>query len=149
MTISSRLISLAGAVLIATSLGVAGAQSPQEAMVVDAAKADFKEVVPGVKKKVLWGNHDTGPYVAFTKFDPGLANPLHTHTSEVRIVVLRGAYLYTPQGGKQRRIGPGSYISVPGGLPHVSAADAKAGALFYEESPGGFDLKPVEQPGKK
>jgi hypothetical protein len=31
----------------------------------------------------------------------------------------------------------------------VSAADAKAGALFYEESPGGFDLKPVEQPGKK
>ena len=69
----------------------------------ESGKADFKDV-PGVKKKILWGNHDVGPYGAFTKFDPGLINPLHTHTNEVRIVVLQGAYIYKPQNGNERRV---------------------------------------------
>jgi hypothetical protein len=28
---------------------------------------------------------------------------------------------------------------------HVSRGDPKEGALFYEESPGKFDLKPVDK----
>jgi len=31
----------------------------------------------------------------------------------------------------------------------VSGGDPKEGALFYEESPGNFDLKLVDQKGKK
>ena len=115
----------------------------------ESEKAEFKEVIPGVRKKILWGNDDVGPYGAFTKFDPGITNPLHTHTNEVRIVVLRGAYIYKPQNGKERRVSAGSYISIPGGDVHVSSGDAKEGALFYEESPGKFDLKLVDQKGKK
>ena len=114
----------------------------------ESGKADFKEVVPGVKKKILWGNDD-GPYGAFTKFNPGQTNPLHTHTNEVRIVVLHGAYIYKPQNGNERRVGPGSYLSIPGGDVHMSRGDPKEGALFYEESPGKFDLKVVDQKGKK
>ena len=61
------------------------------------------------------------------------------------MVVLRGAYIYKPQNGKERRVGPGSFISVPAGDVHTSGGDAKEGALFYEESPGKFDLKPVDK----
>ena len=32
---------------------------------------------------------------------------------------------------------------IPGGDRHVSSGDPKEGALFYEESPGKFDLNPV------
>jgi quercetin dioxygenase-like cupin family protein len=149
MKMQAKLISVVGAAVIACSLGVAVAQSKKEPVFVESEKAEFKEVVPGVKKKILWGNDDVGPYGAFTKFDPGITNPLHTHTNEVRIVVLRGAYIYKPQNGKERRVSAGSYISIPGGDVHVSSGDAKEGALFYEESPGKFDLKLVDQKGKK
>jgi quercetin dioxygenase-like cupin family protein len=149
MKMQAKLISVVGAAVIACSLGVAVAQSKKEPVFVESEKAEFKEVVPGVRKKILWGNDDVGPYGAFTKFDPGITNPLHTHTNEVRIVVLRGAYIYKPQNGKERRVSAGSYISIPGGDVHVSSGDAKEGALFYEESPGKFDLKLVDQKGKK
>ena len=147
MKIQAKLVSVVA--VVACSLGVAVAQSKKEPVFVESEKAEFKEVVPGVKKKILWGKDDAGPYGAFTKFDPGLTNPLHSHTSEVRIVVLQGAYVYKPQNGNERRVGAGSYISIPGGDVHVSMADPKEGALFYEESPGKFDLKVVDQKSKK
>ena len=138
-------MSIVGAVVVTFAVATAGAQGKKEASFVDSKKAEFKQVVPGVKKAVLWGDPDAGPYGAFTKFDPGLANPLHTHTNELRIVVLRGAYIYKPKDGKERRVGPGAYISVPAGDVHVSSGDKKEGALFYEESPGKFDLVPVDK----
>jgi quercetin dioxygenase-like cupin family protein len=141
----SRSVSIAGAVALVCAVATAGAQSKKEVSFVDSKKAEFKQVVPGVKKVGLWGDHDTGPYGAFTKFEPGLTNPLHTHTNELRIVVLRGAYIYKPKDGKERRVGPGSYISVPAGDVHVSSGDKKEGAIFYEESPGKFDLVPVDK----
>jgi len=149
MKMHTKLVSVVGVAVVVCSLGMALAQSKKEPVFVESEKADYKEIAPGVKKKILWGNHDVGPYGAFTKFDPGLTNPLHTHTNEVRIVVLQGAYIYKPQNGNERRVGVGSYISIPGGDVHVSRADPKEGALFYEESPGKFDLKVVDQKGKK
>lgn len=146
MKIRAHLLSMVGAAVMTCSVGIAAAEEP---VLVESAKADFKEVVPGVKKKVLWGNHDAGPYGAFTKFEPGATNPLHSHSSDLRIVVLQGAYIYKPRTGKERRVGAGSFLSVPGGDIHVSGGDPKEGALFYEESTGGFDLKLVDPPGKK
>ena len=141
----ARLVSVIGVVTVAFVFAAAGAQTKKEASFVDSKKAEFKQVVPGVKKAVLWGDPEAGPYGAFTKFDPGLANPPHTHTNEVRIVVLRGAYIYKPKDGKERRVVPGTYISVPAGDVHVSGGDKKEGALFYEESQGKFDLVPVDK----
>jgi len=149
MKIPAKLVSVVGVAVVACSLSVAVAQSKKEPFFVESEKAEFKEVVSGVKKKILWGNHDAGPYGAFTKFDPGLTNPLHTHPNEVRIVVLRGAYIYKSQNGNERRVGAGSYMSIPAGVVHVSGGDAKEGALFYEESTGKFDLKVVDQKSKK
>jgi quercetin dioxygenase-like cupin family protein len=149
MKMQAKLVSVVGVAVVACSLGVALAQSKKEPVFVESEKAEFKEIAPGVKKKILWGNHDKGPYGAFTRFDPGLTNPVHTHTNEVRIVVLRGAYIYKPQNGNERRVDAGSYFSIPGGTVHVSSGDPKEGALFYEESPGKFDLKVVDQKGKK
>src|SRR4029079_8668965 len=112
MKTQAKLVSLIGVAVVA-SLGMAVAQSKKEPVYVESQKAEFKEIVPGGKKKHMWGNHDKGPYGAFTKVDPGLTNPLHTHTNEVRIVVLQGAYIYKPQNGNERRGGGGSSHSRP------------------------------------
>ena len=42
----------------------------KELVFVSADRADFKEMIPGISKAVLWGNYDIGPYSAFTKFVP-------------------------------------------------------------------------------
>jgi anti-sigma factor ChrR (cupin superfamily) len=146
MKMKTTLLSVIGAAVLTCSLGSAVAQEP---VFVESAKAEFKEVVHGVKKKILWGDADVGPYGAFTKFAPGLVNPLHSHSSEIRIVVLHGTYIYKPQNGAERRVGPGSYISIPAGVLHVSGGDKKQGALFYEESPGKFDLNLATPADKK
>ena len=105
--------------------------------------AKFKEVMPGVSKALLWGKDDKGPYGAFTKFAPGFDAGMHTHTNDVWIVAIKGAYLYKDSAG-EKRVGPGSFIRIPGKTKHWSGGDAKEGALFYEESSGKFDLLPAK-----
>ena len=59
----------------------------KELIFVSADRVKFKEVVPGASRAVLWGNDDTGPYGAFTRFVPGFDSrtagfrsllPMHT-----------------------------------------------------------------------
>ncbi len=149
MKMHAKLIAVAGAAALAVSFNMALAEGKTAPVLVDAVTAEFKEVAPGIKKKVLWGSHDAGPYGAFTRFAPGLSNPLHSHSHEVRIVVIEGAYIYKSQSGSEQRIAAGSYFSVPAGDVHMSGGDAKEGALFYEESPGKFDLNVVDLKKKK
>ena len=113
-----------------------------------ADQATFKELAPGASMAVISGDPDKGAHRVFTKFVPGATFPLHTHTSEMHIVVIKGAYLYKPEKGAEQRVGPGCYIDIPGGDRHASGGDAKEGALFYEESSGKFDLLPVENAKK-
>jgi quercetin dioxygenase-like cupin family protein len=115
----------------------------KEPIFVSADEANFKEAVPGVSKAVLWGDPDKGPYGAFTKFETGIDAGLHTHTNDVWIVVLNGAYLYKDAAG-EKRVGPGDFMFIPGGTKHWSGSGANEGALFYEESSGRFDLVPAK-----
>lgn len=109
----------------------------------NADDSKYKEIAPGVSKAVLWGNPEKGPYGAYTKFKPGLDNGMHTHTSDVWLVVIKGAYLYKDDAG-EKRVGPGGFIRIPAKHKHWSGGDAKEGALFYEEASAKFDLVPVK-----
>jgi quercetin dioxygenase-like cupin family protein len=121
---------------------------PFGAEFVSAAQAKYKEVAPGASMAVISGDPEKGAHRVFTKLVPGANFPLHTHTSEIHIVVIQGAYLYKPEKGEEKRVGPGCYLDIPAGDRHASGGDPKEGALFYQESSGKFDLVPVE-PEKK
>ncbi len=114
----------------------------KELLFIPSDKARFKEVVQGAAMAVLWGNEETGQYGAITRFDPGFDAGMHTHTSDSRIVVIKGAYLYRDASG-EKRVGPGDFIYIPGGMKHWSGGDAKEGALFYNVMSGKFDLIPM------
>jgi len=102
---------------------------------------------PGVKIADVWGNHARGGYGAFLKFPAGFLAPLHTHTSAIKIVVISGTYMQTPEGKAEMRMGPGSYVFQPGGsYKHISACDKASECLLFIESTGPFDLKPVGAP---
>jgi anti-sigma factor ChrR (cupin superfamily) len=100
---------------------------------------------PGVKIADVWGDHTKSGYGAFLKFPAGFLAPLHTHTSAIKIVVISGTYIQTPEGKAEMRMGPGSYVFQPGGsYKHISACDKASECLLFIESTGKFDLKPVE-----
>ncbi len=109
---------------------------------VSADQANFKEIIEGASMAVLWGNEETGPYGAMTRFVPGFDAGMHTHTNDVRIVVVRGAYRYRDATG-EKRVGPGDFLFIPGGTKHWSGGDMNEGALFYNEMDGKFDLIPL------
>ncbi|HSW14645.1 MAG TPA: cupin domain-containing protein [Solimonas sp.] len=131
---------------IACTSGLAEAKEAPKAkapIFVPGSQAAFKEVIPGVSKSVLWEDAAKGSYGAYTRFVPGFDAGMHTHTSDIWIVGLKGAYVYKDEAG-EKRVGPGDFIRVPGGHKHSSGGDAKEGALFYEESSGKFDLVPAK-----
>jgi quercetin dioxygenase-like cupin family protein len=134
-----------GAVSVALALTAAVVVAQREGSGVIFARsrsAKFSPLVQGASNYVIWGDTLTGPTGGFTKFRPGFDAGMHTHTADVLLVVLRGAYLYRDDAGA-KRVGPGDFIRIPGGHKHWSGGDRKEGALFYQETFGKFDLIPA------
>ena len=105
---------------------------------------------PGVKIADLWGDHTKGAYGAYLKLPAGFTTPLHTHSHPMKVIFVSGTYLQTPEGKAQVRLGPGSYMMQPAGnYKHVTACDQSADCVFFVESDGPFDLKPVKTANAK
>lgn len=140
---------VAALVIAAASVGVAQAQkdsskNKKDVIYVAAEQATFKESpMVGVSMAVLWGDPDKGAHGTFTKFAPAYDAGMHTHTSDVWMVVIKGAYLYKDDAG-EKRVGPGEFLRIPGGHKHWSGGDKTEGALFYEEGSGKFDKIPAK-----
>ena len=99
---------------------------------------------PGVKVTDLWGNHARGAFGALFKLPGGFAVPLHTHTHDMKVVILSGTYVQAPEGKPEFRLGPGSYFLQPGGsYRHTTTCDKASECVFFVESKGPFDLKAV------
>jgi len=104
---------------------------------------------PGVKIVDLWGDHTKGAYGAYVKLPAGFEAPMHTHTHAMKVIFVSGTYLQTPEGKPEVRLGPGSYMMQPGGnYRHITKCDKGADCVFFLESNGPFDLKPVPTTAK-
>ena len=106
---------------------------------------------PGVKVADVRGDHTKGAFAAFLRLPAGFAVPLHTHTHAMRVAFLSGTYIQAPEGKAAVRLGPGSYMMQPGGTyRHTTSCDKASDCVFFVESDGAFDLKPVAAaPAKK
>ena len=141
-----------GALVILTAGGVLQAQKAagskagahKKVIYVSAGSAEFKPgPTKGVSMATLRGDASKGAYEELTKFDPGYDAGLHSHTNDVWIVGIKGAYLYKDDDG-EKRVGPGDFLRVPGGHKHWSGGDKTEGALFYTAGSAKFDLVPAK-----
>ena len=132
-------------VVMAWTLGRMQGQQESNVLFMDAATATYSATGgdPGVTSAPIWGDATKGAHATFTKFQPGYDAGMHTHTNDVWLLVIKGAYLYKDENG-EKRVGPGDFLSVPGGHKHWSGGDKKEGALFYEEGSAAFDFNPVK-----
>jgi quercetin dioxygenase-like cupin family protein len=139
-----RIVSAVAALTVVAALvGVAQAPKDKHLIYVSSAAATYKpSPMGGVSMQVLRGDPDKGPHATFTKFAPGYDAGMHTHTNDVSLLVIKGAYLYKDEAG-EKRVGPGEFLLVPGGHKHWSGGDKTEGALFYQEGSGKFDRIPA------
>ena len=127
------------------------------AVIVPAADLKWTDLdpagAPGVKSADVWGDHTKGAFGGFTKFPAGFVAPLHTHTNAMKIAVISGTFIHTPEGKPEVRLGPGSYLMQSGGTyKHTTACDKASECLFFIQSDGKFDIIPAEAgkaPAKK
>ena len=102
----------------------------------------MKDGPPGVMVATLWGDMTKGAYGTLTKFPPNHKNPLHTHSSDIRGVVISGTFVGGPEGGPEKSYGAGSYLLHPAGWKHTSGAGDTGCTLFIEQS-GKFDMNMI------
>jgi quercetin dioxygenase-like cupin family protein len=141
---SLLVVGVAVAMMVAYSVGrVHGQNETKKVVFASADQATYTPMTKGVSHSKIWGDPDKGAHGSFTKFDPGQDSGMHTHTNDVWLVVIKGAYLYKDEAG-EKRVAAGDFLRVPGGHKHWSGGDAKEGAVFYEESSGKFDLIPAK-----
>jgi quercetin dioxygenase-like cupin family protein len=144
MNKSLIVLAVAAFTVAAALVGIAQAQKDKHVIYASSAAATYKpSPMGGVSMQVLRGDPDKGPHATFTKFDPGYDAGMHTHTNDVSLLVIKGAYLYKDEAG-EKRVGPGEFLLVPGGHKHWSGGDKTEGALFYQEGSGKFDRIPAK-----
>lgn len=138
-------LAVLGSIVLAATVSAQTAKAP-----VFVPAADLKWVpldpaaAPGVMTADVAGDHTKGPFQGFTKFPAGFMAPLHTHTSDFKIVVISGTFLQAPEGKPQVRLGPGSYLFQPGGsYKHTTGCDKASECVVYIDGAGKFDLIPV------
>jgi quercetin dioxygenase-like cupin family protein len=99
----------------------------------------------GMQFTVLSGDPKTGAYTQMRKVPAGSDNPLHTHSSELKNVIISGVWYTGADSSSARDFGPGSIIVMPANWVHVSGCRAGSECVFYQEGSGKFDFRPAAE----
>ena len=90
------MVGVALAVIAAWSVGrLQGQAQGDKVIYVSSSSAKYSPTQgnSGVSGAPLWGDPGSGAHATFSKFAPGYDAGMHTHTNDVWIVVVKGAYL--------------------------------------------------------
>ena len=97
----------------------------------------------GMQFAVLSGDPKVGPYTQIRKVPAGTDNPLHSHSSEIKNVIISGLWYTGADAASAKDFGPGSVVVMPADWVHVSGCRAGSDCVFYQEGKGKFDFKPA------
>jgi uncharacterized RmlC-like cupin family protein len=96
----------------------------------------------GVTIATVSGDYTQGAWAGFIRFPAGSKSGVHTHSSDLKMVVVSGTFHYGSTPETEKNYGAGSYVFIPANLPHSNSQPE--GTLLYCEQPGKFDSKPVK-----
>jgi quercetin dioxygenase-like cupin family protein len=139
--------------LIAVCAGptiLAGAEAPKPAASVPmmVAFSDLQwTALPerkGMQFAVLSGDPKVGAYTQMRKVPAGTDNPLHTHSSELKNVIISGVWYTGADANSAKDFGPGSIVMMPANWRHVSGCRPGSECVFYQDGKGKFDFNPVK-----
>jgi quercetin dioxygenase-like cupin family protein len=99
----------------------------------------------GMQFAVLSGDPKSGEYTQIRKVPAGTDNPLHSHSSEIKNVIISGVWYTGTDAASAKNFGPGSVVVMPGGWVHVSGCRPGSECVFYQEGKGKFDFVPAKE----
>ena len=99
----------------------------------------------GLRTVDLWGQAARGAHGSLTKFPAGLAEILHTHSRDLRVVVVAGTMAFSIDGAETKDLGPGSFVTVPAGVRHGAICRPPSACEVFLEQSGAMDVKFVEK----
>ena len=125
------------------AVAVAEEKMAGKAVVTSASELKWIEspAMKGAKQAVLWGDPTKGAYGTLRSIPGGTALGVHTHTHAQRVVLVSGTIEFNMEGEPKKDLGPGSYVSIPGGAPHDATCKAGADCVYFEEGMGAADFK--------
>ena len=97
----------------------------------------------GMQFALLSGNPKDGAYTQMRKVPAGTDNGVHTHSSEIKNVIISGVWYTGTDLASARDFGPGSVIVMPANWVHVSGCRAGSVCVLYQEGKGKFDFRPA------
>jgi hypothetical protein len=136
------LIAIAAALVLTHA---AGSDEMHKAAAITADALAWQELSAkgsGVMIATVSGDYTQGAWAGFLRFPAGSKSGVHTHSSDLKIVVVSGTFHYGSTPETEKSYGPGSYVLIPANIPHSNSQ--AEGALLYTEQPGKFDSKPVK-----
>ena len=99
----------------------------------------------GMQMAVLSGDPAKGEYSQIRKVPAGTDSPLHSHSSEIKNVIISGVWYTGADSASAKDFGPGSVIVMPADWVHVSGCRAGSECVLYQEGKGKFDFKPAAE----
>jgi hypothetical protein len=100
----------------------------------------------GMQYSILSGDPKTGEYTQMRKVPAGTDNPLHSHSSELKNVIISGVWYTGTEMASAKDFGPGSVVMMPANWLHVSGCRPGTDCVFYQEGKDKFDFKPAAAP---
>lgn len=137
----------AAAILLASAIALAATAALSEerkgvALAPDALRwREMSAKAAGVMIAEVRGESFSGPWSGFVRFPAGSKSAVHTHSSDMTVVIIKGTWRYGPSTEQEKSYGPGSYVLIPAELPHSNSQPEEV-VMFVEQS-GRFDNKPV------
>jgi mannose-6-phosphate isomerase-like protein (cupin superfamily) len=110
-----------------------------KSMVVPKADLKWKSMGNGVEAAPVSGDMDKGPSRFFLKYPVGLVTPMHHHTANHHVTVISGSITLTT-GGKDHRLGPGSYFMLSDRASHVAKVEGNEPAIFFIQAESPWDV---------
>lgn len=105
-------------------------------------KADLKWKAmgnAGVATAVVSGDMEKGPSRFFLKYPVGLVTPLHHHTANHHVTLISGSLTLTV-GGKEHRLGPGSYFMLADRAGHIAKVEGSEDAIMFIQAESPWDV---------
>jgi len=97
---------------------------------------------PGAFGANLWGDPATGPYGFVGMFPDNFRVPLHRHTNDVRVVMLKGSMVIAYPGETEVTISEGGYFLLPARRAYVASCARACEFLAFDQLP--FDIVYVD-----
>lgn len=127
------------AVALCSAASVLTAETGQSVVL---AKTDLKWTAmanTGIATAPVSGDMGKGPCRFFLKYPVGLVTPMHHHTANHHVTLISGSITLTV-GGKEHRLGPGSYFMLADKASHIAKVEGTEDAIFFIQAEAPWDV---------